>query len=332
VQNSTALFLCLFIGEHLEGVDIMAIKDYAEIIQSMREDNKSYGDIAKVIGYHRDSVKKWCRDNGLGGLRAGKSLEEREEEYIKRFNKKFPDFEYISGYETYDSKIKVKCKICGHVQERHANSKDCMQCDNCIKIERKKRLEQLNEEKQNRVRKENEYTETECVQCGKVFLRRSSNHKYCSDKCARKANSKKVMRTKTCKECGKEFITDHDKTLYCSSKCSNRYRKKRNALSKDKRLSLNGKIDYSISLKKLYKRDKGICYICGKQCNLKDVEITEEGYYIAGEDYPSIDHVIPIAKGGKHSWNNIKLAHRRCNAVKGDKLINEIHHKQLEVI
>ena len=30
--------------------------------------------------------------------------------------------------------------------------------------------------------------------------------------------------------------------------------------------------------------------------------------------------------------NNIKLAHRRCNAVKGDKLINEIHYKQLEVI
>ena len=319
------------IGQHCGGVIIMAIKDYAEIIQSMREDNKSYGDIAKVIGYHRDSVKKWCRDNGLGGLRAGKSLEEREEEYIKKFTVKHINFEYVSGYEGYNSTINVKCKVCGFIQERHANSKECMQCDNCIEIERQKRLDILEEEKQNRVRKENEYTETQCIICNKTFVRKSNNQKYCGDECIKKANSKKIIHAKICKECGNEFETDHDKTLYCSSTCSNRSKRKRYALSKDRRLSLNGKIDYSISLKKLYKRDKGICYICGKECNPKDIKITDEGYYIAGEDYPSIDHVMPIAKGGKHSWNNIKLAHRHCNAVKNDKIISKTD-KQLESI
>jgi 5-methylcytosine-specific restriction endonuclease McrA len=309
----------------------MSLSDYHDLLIELRNENISYKEIAEQLSYKRDTIKHYCQKNDIRGM-IDNSLETREQEYIKRFNEKFPNFEYVSGYETYDSKIKVKCKICGHIQERHANNKDYMKCDNCVELDRLERVKAKEIEKDNRVRKENKYTETVCAVCGKSFLRKGNSQKYCSDECVKKANSKRAMHTKICKECGREFETDHDKTLYCSSTCSNRYRRKRNALSKDKRLSLNGKIDYSISLKKLYKRDKGICYICGKQCNLKDIEITEEGYYIAGEDYPSIDHVIPIAKGGKHSWNNIKLAHRCCNAVKGDKLINEIYHKQLEVI
>lgn len=319
------------IGQHYGGVIIMAIKDYAEIIQSMREDNKSYGDIAKAIGYHRDSVKKWCRDNGLGGLRAGKSLEEREEEYIKRFTKKHPNFEYVSGYEGCNSTIKVKCKMCGHTQERHANSKDCMQCDNCIKIERKKRLEQLNEEKQNRVRKENEYTETECVQCGKVFLRRGNHQKYCSEDCFNKAYGIGQTIIKQCIECGEKFKTLHDGNIYCSDKCRKRKYYRVHRISKDKRLRRNGKVDYSITLSKLIKRDKNICHICGEECNGEDYTITEEGYFIAGERYPSIDHVIPIAKGGLHRWDNVKLAHMYCNTIKRDKTIYEENNMQLRI-
>lgn len=41
--------------------------------------------------------------------------------------------------------------------------------------------------------------------------------------------------------------------------------------------------------------------------------------FIAGNWYPSIDHVIPISKGGRHSWDNVKLAHRLCNSVKSNK-------------
>lgn len=29
--------------------------------------------------------------------------------------------------------------------------------------------------------------------------------------------------------------------------------------------------------------------------------------------------VVPISRGGRHSWNNVKLAHRLCNTVKRDK-------------
>lgn len=254
-----------------------------------------------------------------------------EQQYVERFNKKFPDFEYISGYETYDSKIKVKCKICGHVQVRHANSKGYMKCDNCIKIERKKRLEQLNEEKQNRVRKENEYTETECVQCGKVFLRRGNHQKYCSEDCFNKAYGIGQTIIKQCIECGEKFKTLHDGNIYCSDKCRKRKYYRVHRISKDKRLRRNGKVDYSITLSKLIKRDKNICHICGEECNGEDYTTTEEGYFIAGERYPSIDHVIPIAKGGLHRWDNVKLAHMYCNTIKRDKIIYEENNMQLRI-
>ncbi|MDT2396282.1 HNH endonuclease [Enterococcus avium] len=34
-----------------------------------------------------------------------------------------------------------------------------------------------------------------------------------------------------------------------------------------------------------------------------------------------MDHVIPISKGGTHSWDNVRLAHRHCNAIKRDALL-----------
>lgn len=34
----------------------------------------------------------------------------------------------------------------------------------------------------------------------------------------------------------------------------------------------------------------------------------------------SMDHVIPIAKGGGHELSNVKMAHLTCNQRKSDKL------------
>ena len=85
----------------------------------------------------------------------------------------------------------------------------------------------------------------------------------------------------------------------------------------------------TITLTKLIKRDKNICHICGEKCNGKDFYY-RDNIFIAGEDYPSVDHVKPIAKGGTHTWDNVKLAHRRCNSEKRDKLIYETTNEQLK--
>ena len=75
-------------------------------------------------------------------------------------------------------------------------------------------------------------------------------------------------------------------------------------------------IDKSITLDRLRKRDGDICYICG--CLVDDTDI--DGTHV-GAKYPSCDHVIPLSKGGTHTWDNVRLAHMGCNAGKCNKII-----------
>ncbi|MFD7109169.1 HNH endonuclease [Streptomyces microflavus] len=39
---------------------------------------------------------------------------------------------------------------------------------------------------------------------------------------------------------------------------------------------------------------------------------------------PSVDHVIPLSRGGTHALSNVQSAHLGCNSSKGDKLISEV--------
>lgn len=73
--------------------------------------------------------------------------------------------------------------------------------------------------------------------------------------------------------------------------------------------------DKTITLKGLIKRDNGICQICGGAI---DITAIDKGHALG--DYPSLDHIIPLSRGGTHTWNNVQLAHMRCNSGKCDKV------------
>lgn len=73
--------------------------------------------------------------------------------------------------------------------------------------------------------------------------------------------------------------------------------------------------DESITLEKLIHRDGGICQICGKQTDSDDIS---NGHI--GRMYPTLDHIVPLSKGGSHTWDNVQLAHMACNSGKCDKM------------
>jgi len=50
------------------------------------------------------------------------------------------------------------------------------------------------------------------------------------------------------------------------------------------------------------KRDRSICHICQKKVPAKNLVL---------------DHLIPISKGGSDTFNNVAVAHRRCNLQRG---------------
>lgn len=71
-----------------------------------------------------------------------------------------------------------------------------------------------------------------------------------------------------------------------------------------------GEWDKGIGVITLRKRDGDDCHICG---GLMSFEIMKEYNPLRA----SLDHVIPVSKGGTHTWGNVKLAHLRCNFSKG---------------
>lgn len=75
----------------------------------------------------------------------------------------------------------------------------------------------------------------------------------------------------------------------------------------------NGEVE-NIELNVLFARDKGVCGICEEPV---DKEAT-------GRFKATIDHIIPISRGGSHTWANVQLAHLTCNCQKFDKLPNEL--------
>ena len=73
------------------------------------------------------------------------------------------------------------------------------------------------------------------------------------------------------------------------------------------------KFDDSITLEAVRQRDRDICQICGNPIDIKDIK---NGHI--RRLYPTVDHIIPLSKGGSHTWDNVQLAHMCCNAGKRD--------------
>jgi hypothetical protein len=66
------------------------------------------------------------------------------------------------------------------------------------------------------------------------------------------------------------------------------------------------------NLKDIYERDNWICGIC-KQLIDKDLQYPDP-------QSKSIDHIIPLSKGGPDTFENVQLTHLICNVSKGSKI------------
>jgi hypothetical protein len=59
----------------------------------------------------------------------------------------------------------------------------------------------------------------------------------------------------------------------------------------------------------VYKRDGGRCHICGKK-------VPKKGWHL--------DHLIPLKRGGEHSYKNVAVACPKCNLSKGTKAVAQL--------
>lgn len=263
-----------------------------------------------------------------------KRLEEAGEDYARRYYVK----RMILAISKRQHGMKVRCEQCGREFPFRGNnrgdasrfcSRECAfewyrhhprrghvrTAEEIAKAE-KRHAELVVRRKAEKHKRHEALKHQTCKFCGKEFSG-SRFRDYCSNTC--RQNAYYAENPRMCVVCGKPFaMTVGGDKKCCSDTCRDAYEKikrYRENHRHDKRLK--GKvIDNDITLKSLAKREYDRCWLCGEKVDWHDYEI-RNGAFIAGDSYPSIDHIIPLSQGGMHKWGNIHLAHRHCNSVKG---------------
>lgn len=214
---------------------------------------------------------------------------------IRTINEKIPMFEYVGGFTNTDGFADIRCKTCGAVLHKSFVSirRGRAKCDNCERIAFEEKEKQ--KERDRKIDAEKKAWE----QAGKAKA--------------------KQLSFSICKGCGSLFYSERLGVQYCTIDCQKRTL---NAIGKDKRLKkmMGIVVDRNITVEKLYKKSNGVCAICGGQCDWGDHVLRDDGTFVVGAMYPSIDHVKPISKGGLHEWSNVQLAHLSCNSKKSNKI------------
>jgi 5-methylcytosine-specific restriction endonuclease McrA len=154
--------------------------------------------------------------------------------------------------------------------------------------------------------------ERTCEHCGVVFIAKNRNRRYCYGSCAQKAYQQRkrqnlpliaVERIATCDGCNVEFSTKMSTTRWCSKRCANRYW---GAVRYRQR---GGKSTADYTDLEVFQRDGWCCHLCN--------ELVDWTVHRLHPDGATIDHIVPIARGGRDELSNVATAHWRCNHAKG---------------
>lgn len=177
------------------------------------------------------------------------------------------------------------------------------------------------EEEKAKAHKFSRVTFNSCVACGAAFTSMRKK-KYCSAACKPKSPWASVAPVvKTCARCGSKYApakTGGRVSEYCSGECRALAEKASRRAAKSKRRAvIRGATVERVDPFVVFERDRWKCGLCG--C---DTPIGKRGSY--DDNAPELDHIIPLAKGGDHSYRNTQCACRRCNGLKSDKPLGQM--------
>ncbi len=135
--------------------------------------------------------------------------------------------------------------------------------------------------------------------------------------------NRKSMRVEQCVVCGADFSTKYSGRRFCSNRCGAKasydsrkqtpeYRALRLGYAQRRRARKRsaGEVEVFASAE-IFARDRYRCHRCGTTCK----PIAKVPNPLA----PTLDHLIPLSKGGAHTRANVATACFQCNSVKGNR-------------
>lgn len=244
----------------------------------------------------------------------------------KYCNKKCAD---RASYERQKKKHKRICKKCNKrfntsikndefcgmdCSNNYIMKRECISCGNIFKGTR--RVKYCSEECRKEIRV--------CPVCNEKFKELPhSKTIYCSDNCHKESIS---LYRSNCIECGTRFKGRKSRAnLFCSREC---YHKSLGNNGWVPHKTINSTTDYgskkrakkygveveNINIKEVFERDEWVCGICNEK--------VDKNIPYPNSQSASLDHVIPMSKGGGHTYDNVQLSHLRCNLRKSNVVEN----------
>lgn len=239
-------------------------------------------------------------------------------------------------------RIRRPCRICAKPVPTNYNRYCCDECrsiGNRARDARKRRslgiplVEEYRAQRAIKARK--------CEACGAEYVARHKATKTCSYECGmwlrtiiqggaphtefaclvpwdRLAPRSPYSPPICCVKCSSTFPASNGKrwSKLCAE-CKRRNKRAAGSAARHRSRALRYGVSYdpSVNLLELAERDRWTCHIC--------CDPVLKGGHRSGASHPmgpSIDHILPMSLGGSHTWDNVALAHHRCNMLKSNRV------------
>lgn len=275
-----------------------------ERMRKCKAEGRTMAEVAEIFGVSTGTVQAICK--GIAPQKPVVVISEEQRDKQRNdietveniIAERINGFEYAGNYTGTDGTADLRCKKCGTVITRSwvAIRHGHVRCPSCASEELEKRVK---EREKNRAKEQ---------------ARKEAKKQETAERKHRERVLRYISRLHFCPVCGMPT----DRPVYCSDECSRKAMNHRHDVGRRLKIQ-TAMADTDISLDGLFRRDRGVCAICGEPCDYCDHE-ERDGFFIAGDNYPSVDHIVPLSKGGMHSWDNVQLAHFKCNTLKGARV------------
>jgi hypothetical protein len=149
-----------------------------------------------------------------------------------------------------------------------------------------------------------------CLQCGDLFCTVHPTKKFCSQRCATRMHKRQrsdrpaPSSRGVCRSCG--AVAEH---FVCDSCQQVKLREARRRWKARKRGAAQAE---PYTLAQVAERDGWVCQLCRGEHG----KVRRKRRWNSDPQGASIDHVVPLSKGGDDTLANVQLAHFGCNTLK----------------
>lgn len=168
-----------------------------------------------------------------------------------------------------------------------------------------------------------------CKECSKPFVSKT-NKLRCSRACElalfrrmalsyARTKHKEAARVVACEQCECQFspLYGYGNSTLCTPCAEQRTKVARKIAKMQRKALMRGVEAERVDPMRVFARDKWRCKLCGIATPKH-----KRGTY--DDDAPELDHIVPISKGGPHTYLNTQCACRKCNNIKSDRPMGQM--------